>query len=144
MTSRDALKPMDRAVLQTWRIGNIIGWSLGALIVAIAMNFAASILIDDILDAAVDPITGGAVVPYAISGAITAILVGGSAGAVVGSRVVARPLVVSVVVVLIYLAVWPFALLGLGLSGVWIALAIVAHVASAVAAARLMARRRAS
>jgi hypothetical protein len=123
-------------------MGRVIGWSLGALIVAVAMDFAAAILIDDVLDAAIDPITGGAVVPQPISTVLTAVLVGGSVGGVVGSRVDFRPIVVSVVVVLVYLGLWPLAVVGTGTSGNWLVIGVIVHIGSAAAAARLMSRRR--
>lgn len=136
---------LDRGTLGVWRLGNILGWSIGALVVGVAINFAANILFVDVLDAAIDPFTGGAVVPAAIELVFTAVFVGAAIGAVIGSRVYRLPLPTAAVVMLIYLSLWPFATIAVmawSNMGVVIAVSAVLHLAVALAAARYMSRRR--
>jgi hypothetical protein len=137
---------LDRGTLGVWRLGNILGWSLGALVVGVAISFAAEILFVDVLDAAIDPFTGGAVVPAAIELVFTAVFVGAAMGAVIGSRVYRQPMLTAAVVMLIYLSLWPFATIAARASsnfGVAIAVSAVLHMAAGLAAARYMSRRRA-
>lgn len=119
----------------------VVAWCLCALIVAVLMSFAASILIVDVLDAAIDPLTGGAVVPDPIAVLLTGLLVGGSLGAVVGSRIDRRPVAVSVAVLIVYMLIWPM-LWVLADSALWLSVSIVVHVVSAVLAAHLLSRGR--
>ena len=140
--TQDTMRPVDRATLGAWRLGNIVGWSLGALVVAVATNFAARILIDDVMDAALDPLTGGTVVPESVGTLLSAVLVGTALGAVIGSRVWTRPVLVSVVVALFFVALWPFAVVASGSSGPWMAALSIAHLACAGVASHLLSRRR--
>lgn len=138
MTRTDLIEPVAP---RTGSVAQTIGWCLGALIVAIAMGFAVNILVYDVLDAAIDPFTGGAVVPDPVTAVLMALLVGGSAGAVVGSRVTRGPIVASLVVLLLYLFVWPMSFMGIH-DGSWLAVAVVAHFGFAALGAHLMSRRR--
>jgi hypothetical protein len=129
-----------------WRLGNILGWSLGALVVGVATYFAAGFLFVDVLDAAIDPFTGGAVVPAPIQLVFTAVFVGAAIGAVIGSRVYRLPMLTAAVVMLIYLSPWPFATPAAwewSDFGVAIVVSAVLHMAAGLAAARFMSRRRA-
>ena len=137
MTRTEVIDPVTP---RSGGVARTIGWSVGALIVAIAMGFAANILVYDVLDAAIDPFTGGAVVPDPISAVLMALLVGASAGAVVGSRVTRGPIVASTIVVVLYLFVWPMSFMGIH-DGTWMAVSIVAHFGFAALAAHLMSRR---
>lgn len=91
-------------------LANIVGWSLGALVVATALSLAMEILFVDVLDAAIDPFTGGAVVPGWIQLTITSTVIGAAIGAVVGSRLHRGAMAAAVVVTLIFISVWPFAI----------------------------------
>jgi hypothetical protein len=115
---------------------------IGTVVIAIAMNFAASILIVDVLDAAIDPVTGGAVVPDAVSALLTALLVGAAVGFVVGSRVTQQPVAMSVAVMIIYLALWPMAVIEWRGSGPLLIFGFGAHVTFAALAAWLIAGRK--
>lgn len=141
MGAPETLTAAQRGEVRVGRVGNVVGWSIGALIVAVAMEFVAMILVDDVLDAAIDPLTGGSTVPDGIAVVLSGLLVGGALGGVIGSRVRARPVLVSLLVTLLYLALWPFALMVSAPGGLWIAIGAVAHLASAGAAARFMSSR---
>ncbi|HVF52346.1 MAG TPA: hypothetical protein VNC78_01940 [Actinomycetota bacterium] len=112
-------------------------WCFGALIVAVAMGFAANILVADVLDEAIDPFTDGAIVPDPATALIFGFLVGGATGAVVGSRVRRGPSVAACVVIATYLYVWPMTFLSIR-SGTWLTVSIVAHLVFAAGAARVM------
>ena len=140
--TNERMSTLDRGTLGLWRVANVIGWSLGALIVAIAVEYAADILFVDVLDAAIDVVTDGAVVPFEIAATVTALLVGAAIGAVIGSRVYRWQIPTAVAVTLVYLLAWPFATVMLGRNGWWIALSVVLHLASAILAARFMLTRR--
>lgn len=119
-----------------------VGWCLGALVVAIALSFATGILFDDVLDAAIDPFTGGAVVPGWIEMAGTALIIGGAIGGVIGSRVDRGAVGLSVAVALFYVAMWPFAVFLA--TGGEMAISLGLHLGAAALAARWMQRRRAA
>lgn len=138
----EQMSVLDRTTLVLWRSVNIVGWMLGALIAAIAVNFAAEILFVDVLDAAIDVFTDGAIVPYQVSAPITSLVVGGVIGAVLGSRVYRAPVVVAAVAAMVYLAVSPFGLLRIGEGGAWMAGSAVVHLAAAIIVARVISRRR--
>ena len=116
-----------------------LGWALGALVVAVAMSFAANILFVDVLDAAIDPFTGGAVVPEWIEAVGTALLVGGAIGGVIGSRVGPRAVAIAVGVTVLYLLMWPFAVFLA--RGLLLPVAAVLHVVAATLVANWMQRR---
>jgi hypothetical protein len=116
------------------------GWALGALIVAVALSFATDVLFVDVLDAAIDPFTGGAVVPEWVQ-AVGALITGGAIGGVIGSRVALHPVGVTVATTIVYLLLWPFATL-FGSGGLMAAAAVV-HLVAAIAAARWFERRAA-
>jgi hypothetical protein len=146
MSKPDELSFADKMTLRTWRAGNLMGWSLGALLVAVTLSLAADILTYDVLDAALDiVVSGGAVPPPEVAVVYTALIVGGGVGAVIGSRVYRWPLSTSIVVTLIYLALWPFSTpvaLWLGPGWFWTSLSVSLHLGAAVLAARLIYRRR--
>lgn len=143
MYGRDDVKAEATVVPARRRSGGLraAGWALGALVVAIALSFAANVLFVDVLDAAIDPLTGGAVVPEWIEVTGTALLVGGAIGGVVGSRVARGAVALSVGVTLLYLFTWPFAVF---ITRGWLlAVGAALHVAAAALAARWMRRRAA-
>lgn len=115
------------------------GWALGALVVAVALSFGTEILFVDVLDEAIDPLTGGAVVPEWIQAIGTAVIVGGAVGAVVGSRV-AHAVPLAIVTTLVYVALWPFATL-IGREG-FVGALVLLHVGAAAGVAHLVQRRR--
>lgn len=116
-----------------------LGWALGALIVAIALSFATDILFVDVLDEAIDPFTGGAVVPEWIQAVGGALIVGGAIGAVIGSRVTRGAVGWAIGTSAFYVLLWPFA--SLFSSGPLVTAAMVLHVVAAAVAARWMSRR---
>ena len=146
MSKSDELSFSDSATLRAWRAGNLIGWSLGALIVGMALSFAVDILTYDVLDAAIDRVvSGGAIVPPEVAVVYSGLIVGGGMGAVIGSRVYRWPVMTSIVVVLILLARWPFSMIDarfLDPGWLWMSLSIALHLGAAVLAARLLYRRR--
>ena len=89
------------------QVGTAILWSLGALVVAIAMSFAANMLFFDFLDSVMDPFSGGGVVPAAITLIGTSLLVGGSIGLVIGTRVPRGRKWVAAAVAVFYLSLVP-------------------------------------
>jgi hypothetical protein len=120
--------------------GAAFGWALGALIVAIALSFATNILFVDVLDAAIDPFTGGGVVPEWIQAVGSALIVGGAIGAVIGSRVARGAVGWAIGTSAFYVLLWPFA--SLFLSAPLMVTAMVLHVVAAALAARWMSRRK--
>jgi hypothetical protein len=145
MSKSDELSFADKITLRSWRAGNLMWWCLGALLVAVALSFAVDILTYDVLDAALDLVSDGAVPPPEVAVVYSALIVGGGIGAVIGSRVYRWPLTTSIVVTLVYLALWPFStpLAGEFDPGwLWLALSISLHLGAAVLAARLIYRRR--
>jgi len=137
MSRSEVIEPQPA---NTGSAAKTVGWCLGALIVAVAMAFASNILVMDVLDAAIDPWTGGAVVPDPVTALLTALLVGGSAGAVVGSRVPRGAVAAALVVVLIYFFVWPMSFTGIE-QGEWMAVSVTLHFGCAAVGAHLMAKR---
>lgn len=117
------------------------GWALGALIVGVALSFATNILFVDVLDAAIDPFTGGGVVPEWIEASGAALMVGAAIGGVIGSRVTSSPVAWAVVTTFVYLTLWPFATLFA--TGRVMAVSAVLHLLAAAGAAHWFARRRA-
>lgn len=115
------------------------GWALGALVVAVALSFATEVLFGDVLDAALDPLTGGAVVPEWIQATGTALIVGAAVGGVIGSRV-EHAVPVAIMTTVVYVALWPFATL-VGRGGL-VGVVVVLHVAAAAAVAHLIRRAR--
>lgn len=115
------------------------GWALGALVVAVALSFVTNILFVDVLDAAIDPITGGAVVPEWIEAVGGGLIVGGAIGLVIGSRVGRGAVVLAAVVTAVYLALWPFGSLFWS-TGAMVA-SLFVHLVAAMAIARLLQRR---
>ena len=87
MMSEQHYGTLDRQPARELGMGRVFLWCLGALVVASAMSFAADILFYDVLDAAIDPFTGGGVVPGPVALIGSGLLVGGSIGLVIGSRV---------------------------------------------------------
>jgi hypothetical protein len=146
MSKPDELGFADSATLRAWRGGNLMGWSLGALIVGMALTFAVDILTFHVLDAALDRVVSeGAAPPRQVVLVYTALIVGGGIGAVIGSRVYRWPLTTSIVVTLIFLALWPFStpMAGeLDPGWFWLALSVSLHLGAAALAARLTNRRR--
>lgn len=117
-----------------------IGWALGAVVVAVAVSLAMEILFVDVLDAAIDPIVGGGVVPETVQIVGTALVVGAAIGGVVGSRVHNRAVVVALVTTAVYLGTWPFALLLSRTGGT--AINVTLHFLAAGVAAWWMERRK--
>jgi hypothetical protein len=146
MGKPDKLSFADSATLRTWRAANLIGWSLGALLVAVALSLAVDILTYDVLDAALDiVVSGGAIPPPEVAVVYSALIVGGGVGAVIGSRVYRWPLTTSIVVMLIFLALWPSSMIDAGWldpGWLWTSLSVSLHLGAAVLAARLIYRRR--
>ena len=140
--TKEELSALDRGTLQTWKVGNIVLWSLGALVVAVAVSFGADILFVDVLDAAIDPFTGGGVVPTPVAAIGTALLVGGCIGLVIGSRVYRARVIIAIAVTVFYLLFVPFAFLSVYSDGpVWTTIALATHIAAAAAVARLFESR---
>jgi hypothetical protein len=146
MSKPDKLSFADSATLRAWRAANLIGWSLGALLVAVALSFAVDILTYDVLDAALDlVVSGGAIPPPEVAVIYSALIVGGGVGAVIGSRVYRWPLTTSIVVMLIFLALWPSSMIDAGWvdpKWFWTSLSFSLHLGAAALAARLIYRRR--
>jgi hypothetical protein len=139
MSTKRDLGVVDRGTLRFWRVANVVGWSLGALLVGAALSFLMSVLFVDILDALMD-----GVVPGWIQ-VLTTSLVGGAAmGAVIGSRVYRWPAVVAVAVCIVFLYVLPISfMLPLWLSNRALGYALSALVVpSAVAVAVYRYRKR--
>lgn len=133
---------LDRQPARGSGIASAFLWCLGALVVALAMSFAAEILFYDVLDAAIDPFTGGSVVPEPVALVGSGLLVGGSIGLVIGSRVHRARIWVAVGVTVFYLAFIPFPLLGFyGVGPFWATVGIVSLLAAAALVAWLFARR---
>ena len=136
------LSTFDRSTLGAWRVGNIVGWSLGALVVAVVVSFGANSLFVDVLDAAIDPFTGGSVVPAPIELIGSGLLVGGSIGLVIGSRVYRARIWVAVAVTVIFLVITPFAFLAaMGTGPVWATLGTMSYVVAAGVVAWLFDRK---
>lgn len=114
-----------------------VGWALGAFVVALALTVGTTILFIDVLDAAIDPITGGAVVPDWIHGSFRGLVVGGAIGGVIGSRVRRGAVVLAAATALLFLSMSPFRFFTESVQ----ALSVTTHVAAAVAVARLMRER---
>ena len=141
MTEQE-LTTFDRKTSGAWRIGTSILWCLGALVVAVAMSFAATSLFYDVLDAAIDPFTGGAVVPEPITLIGSALLVGGSIGLVIGSRVHRARIWIAGIVAALYLSSAPFPFMtALRVGYVWRVLGIASYVLAATGVAWLFERR---
>ena len=126
----------------TFGVGTTILWCLGALIVAVAMSFAATSLFYDVLDAAIDPFTGGAVLPQPITLIESSLLVGGSIGLVIGSRVHRARIWIAGIVAALYLSSAPFPFMtALRVGYVWRVLGIASYVLAATGVAWLFERR---
>ncbi|HEV2756349.1 MAG TPA: hypothetical protein VG318_11310 [Actinomycetota bacterium] len=115
------------------------GWALGALVVAVALSFVTNILFSDVLDAAIDPITGGGVVPEWIEAIGGGLIVGGAVGLVIGSRVGRGAVALAGFVTFLYLALWPFGTLFWS-AGPMVA-SLFAHLLAAMATARALQHR---
>jgi hypothetical protein len=102
MSSERDLDFIDRGTIRFWRAANIVGWSLGALLVGAALSFLMSVLFVDILDALMD-----GVVPGWIQVGATSLAAGAAMGAVIGSRVYRWPAVVAVAVCIVFLYALP-------------------------------------
>lgn len=136
------LNSLDKSTLNAWRIGNVLLWSLGALVVAVAMSFGSDILFYDVLDAAIDPFTGGGVVPDVIILVGTGLLVGASIGLVIGSRVYRSRILVAVLVTAFFVGFMPFAIPGAyGVGPILSAVGIASYFAGAAGVAALFERR---
>jgi hypothetical protein len=101
---------VDRETLRLWRVVNVVGWSIGALLVGSAVGFLANLLFVDFLDSlgTFDPFLFSPA-GEAFQVAATAVAAGTAIGAVVGSRVYRYPRAVTAVVVLIHTLASPFA-----------------------------------
>lgn len=143
MTKPEARLSSDEGFVGWAWIGNVVGWSIGAMFGGLLMRFVASLLIHDLLDAVIDPATGGAVVPDHVAVLLTATLIGATMGSIIGSQAVRFPVAAAALVAMIYVASWslaPAALLRL--SAWWTTVSAGVLIATAVASAALWSRRR--